>query len=236
LASHPQRVTAVQGVFFDLDGCLVDSRRAVTAAVNAALTGHGLEPLEEPVVSKLIGPPLPAIFAKILSNLRPSREQIIPSLVSAYRRAYGLDAANLTKIVDGVFPMLDTLSMHGAALFVCTSKPQPVATSLVRDLGLSRWFKAIFGPAFDDEMESKSVTLHRGLRYLAEVPASGVRRSPAAIIGDRYHDIEAGIANGIVTIGVTWGSGSRDELLASHADAIVDHPSEVPHALNEFVR
>jgi len=47
------------------------------------------------------------------------------------------------------------------------------------------------------------------------------------MIGDRRHDIEAGRVFGLRTVGVTWGFGSRDELIESGADTIVDDPSEI---------
>lgn len=53
------------------------------------------------------------------------------------------------------------------------------------------------------------------------------------MIGDRSHDILAGQGLGMKTIGVLWGYGSRDELVESGADVIVETVSalvvEVEH-------
>ena len=51
--------------------------------------------------------------------------------------------------------------------------------------------------------------------------------SPAAsvMVGDTALDIEAGRANGVRTIGCTWGYGSRDELVQAGADELVDSPA-----------
>ena len=65
-------------------------------------------------------------------------------------------------------------------------------------------------------------------RALAEFGAGGAPGEPrAAIVGDRHHDVEAGRANGLVTIGVTWGIGDRTELNEAGADFLVDTPAEL---------
>ena len=54
-------------------------------------------------------------------------------------------------------------------------------------------------------------------RLLGEL---GVSPSDAVMVGDTKGDIDAGKANGVHTIGVTWGYGSREEL--SEADEICE--------------
>jgi phosphoglycolate phosphatase len=53
------------------------------------------------------------------------------------------------------------------------------------------------------------------------------------MIGDRRFDVLGGRANGMRTIGVTWGFGSRQELEAAGADWIVDVPSELRGAADD---
>ena len=47
------------------------------------------------------------------------------------------------------------------------------------------------------------------------------------MIGDRRFDIEGARANGVRAVGVTWGFGSREELIEAGADAIVSRPEEL---------
>ena len=42
------------------------------------------------------------------------------------------------------------------------------------------------------------------------------------MIGDRRHDVEAARGNGLPAVGVLWGYGSRAELEAAGADALVE--------------
>ena len=47
------------------------------------------------------------------------------------------------------------------------------------------------------------------------------------MVGDRSHDMVGARANGLRAIGVLWGYGSREELTAAGADALLDEPKEL---------
>jgi phosphoglycolate phosphatase len=98
-----------------------------------------------------------------------------------------------------------------------SSKPTHFAEPILVELGLRGSFRAVVGPELAAKTETKSATVARALE-VAGRPVS------AAIIGDRHHDVEAGRANGIASIGVTWGFGSREELEGAGADVVLDSP------------
>ena len=52
------------------------------------------------------------------------------------------------------------------------------------------------------------------------------------VIGDRFHDIETAVRNGLSSIGCAYGFGSREEL--SQADIIVDHIKDIPDAVKQL--
>jgi len=47
------------------------------------------------------------------------------------------------------------------------------------------------------------------------------------MIGDGDIDIEAGKRAGVMTCGVTYGLGNKDDLIAARPDVIIDHPAEL---------
>ena len=47
------------------------------------------------------------------------------------------------------------------------------------------------------------------------------------MVGDRYMDVQAAEANSLVSIGVSYGFGTRPELVEAGADHIADSPQEV---------
>ncbi len=51
------------------------------------------------------------------------------------------------------------------------------------------------------------------------------------MVGDRSHDVVGAKANGVRPIGVLWGYGSRDELIAAGAAVLCDEPASLRRAL-----
>lgn len=52
------------------------------------------------------------------------------------------------------------------------------------------------------------------------------------IIGDRFHDIETAVRNGLTSIGCAYGFGSREEL--SQSDIIVENIKNIPEAVKRL--
>jgi phosphoglycolate phosphatase len=47
------------------------------------------------------------------------------------------------------------------------------------------------------------------------------------MVGDRHSDVAAAQACGVVSVGVRWGYGTREELEATGADHLVGTPAEL---------
>ena len=54
------------------------------------------------------------------------------------------------------------------------------------------------------------------------------------VVGDRFHDIDTAVRNGLHSIGCGYGYGSEDEL--RRADIIVTSPAQIPDAVNALTR
>ncbi len=213
-------------VCLDLDGCLVDSAAAITEAVVAALDHLGVATPPADTLGWCVGPPLQESMARLLADAGedPARAG---EAVDAYRAVYALSWPERTRVFDGVEEVLVSLVGAGRELAVVTSKPLPLASSIVEELGLARWLPAVFAPDPDDRSEPKTATLARALaaRWPGHDPAN------VTMVGDRSHDVVAGQACGTATVGVTWGAGDRGELEAAGADRVVDTAQQLRAAL-----
>ena len=52
------------------------------------------------------------------------------------------------------------------------------------------------------------------------------------VVGDRFHDIETAVQNGLKSIGCGYGYGSHEEL--SKADIIVERIEDIPQAVEKL--
>lgn len=204
---------------FDLDGCLIDSSRAIPACINVALEALGHPTRSAADLRWCIGPPLALSFATLLEQGGEDPTPVrVAAGVDAYRDVFPDLAPTLTTVVPGIVDLLTTVDQRRA---VVTSKPTASAIPMVAAMDLDDFFEAVHGPDLDVEHEPKATTLARAMADLDVQPGAAV------MVGDRHHDVDAGRHAGTATVGVTWGAGDRPELEAARADAVVDHPDEL---------
>lgn len=202
-------------VLFDLDGVLVDSREPITSCINRALAAHGLPEHPRERLLRCIGPPLADALHDLVED-----PGVVPALVDTYRRLYA-DAAARASVFPGITELLAKLQ-RTHRLAVVTSKGRRFAEAILDEHGLATSFELVAGPELEAGAEPKRVTLGRALEQLGLAGGLDV-----AIVGDRHHDVDAGRAHHLLTIGVTWGIGSAEELRAANAHLLVGAPAEL---------
>lgn len=217
MAQRPPRA-----VFFDLDGCLVDSRAAISHCLNVGLEAVGAVPRRAEELYRLIGPPLHESFVALLDEDEGAagegmRDELATRCVEAYREAYVDVSLRETLPVEGMDVVLEQLRPE-TTLAVVTSKPAEFAVPILAAVGLEATFAAVHAPGLTARAETKTRTLARAL---ADV-APGLDPRDTVMVGDRHHDVDAGRACGTRTVGVTWGIGDAGEL--AHADRVVESP------------
>jgi phosphoglycolate phosphatase len=211
-ATRRQRTDAV---LFDLDGVLVDSRAAISGAMNHALAANGFGQRPEAELYRFIGPPLAVGFADLTAQ--PVDSAVVVACVLAYRERYAVTSLRDTTVVPGIPAALDELGQRHR-LAVATSKALALAEPLLATLGLRERFDLVAGPDLTAQAEDKSTTIGAALAALTA--------NRSVMVGDRSFDVIGAHAHGLAAVGVTWGIGSADELAA--ADAIADEPADLP--------
>jgi phosphoglycolate phosphatase len=201
---------------FDFDGVIVDSRAAVATAINGALVEHGLAPAPVHELGRFIGPPVLDAFAQLTGE--PAGSPLVAACVDTYHERYAGVYLEQTTLVDGIHALLRAVAIP---LALATAKPAEFTGPLLDIMGIAECFRVVCAPTMSTLDESKTVTVARALHELSA--------PDAVIVGDRCFDIEAGHANGIRAIGVTWGIGDRAEL--DGADLVLERPGELLAAL-----
>lgn len=211
-------MTVIKTVLFDLDGTLTDSAEGILRCLQYALERmeHPCPPPE--VLSSHIGPPLRQTFATLFES---SEEKRIAQAVALYRERFAVTGMYENRVYSGVPEMLAELRAQSCNLFVATAKVTFYARKILEHFELDSHFTAIQGSELDGRFEDKA-------HLVAELVAQhNLTPSETLMVGDRRHDIVAARKNGVRSLGVTYGYGSRDELAAAGADYIVDSPAEV---------
>ncbi|KAB8145896.1 HAD hydrolase-like protein [Chloroflexia bacterium SDU3-3] len=201
-------------LIFDLDGTLSDPAVGIARSVNYALAAHGFPAFDEATVSRYIGPPLDHMFRALTGEHAP---ETIASLVAKYRERYGQVGFAENTLYLGIPEALAALTRRGATLGLCTSKRVDFAEQILALFGLRDYFQFVSGGVI-------GVPKGQQLRALL---AEGVVGPASTMIGDRDVDILAARANGLRSVGVLWGHGSREELEQAGADLILGSVEEL---------
>ena len=208
-------------VLFDVDGTLVDSTEPILTALNDALVENALPPLSADELWKIVGPPIHQALQSVMRDWGENTD-IVPKLVSDFRKVYRPLSLELAATYPGVTEMLADISQV-ARLGVVTSKLADYARPILERLDFAEYFEVIEGPDVGAVGEPKVTTLRRGLAAM-DVESS---EEQVLMVGDRRQDVEAGRACNVRTVGVTWGFGSQQELESAAADRVINRPDQL---------
>jgi phosphoglycolate phosphatase len=201
---------------FDIDGTLCDPGGGITSAVRHALAELGIAEVDEAALRRFVGPPLEHSFRDHYA-LGPVE---VDAAVQHYRRHYRDHGLGEYRAYPGIRDLLERLTARGVRLGVVTAKLQVFGEEALRRTGLTPYFDTVSGRAAD-EVVTKTVTLGKALDRMAEPRASVV------MVGDREHDVIAATENGIDSVGVLYGYGTRAELTAAGATHLAADAGDV---------
>ena len=210
-------------VLIDLDGTISDPSVGLGRSLAHAFEACGYEPLDDEQVRSLIGPP----FEMTLPRHGVAHGDV-QRVIDAYRERYEDVGLYENEVYDGVAEMLAALD-GGWTLALATAKPEQTARRIVEHFGFERHFDVQAGAThgIGSDRRTKAEVITYALAELAIEPGDHV-----VMVGDRDHDVEGALANGIDCIGVTWGFGSHAELTGAGATALARNPADVVTAVS----
>lgn len=208
---------------FDLDGTLTDPRKGILACFKHALQELNARIPSDSELERFIGPPLQESFATLLGNTDRVAEAI-----SLYRTRFASKGMFENKLYPGIAEALAQLRMQGVPLFVATAKPRIFATRIVEHFALAPFIHAVYGSELDGANADKRDLLDHLLR------TESLSAATTVMVGDRALDIAAAKENGVFSVGVLWGYGSREELISAGADSLCEEPRSLLDAVSEM--
>lgn len=214
--SHP-----IKAVVFDMDGTILDSRELIFSAFEDVLQKRGIS-ITRREIGAITGKPVQAMY-KLLAPDYSSAELELEHL------AHHEDNLHSLRAYDGVGRLLEILKKRKIKTGIFTGFDQLTYDRLER-VGL--------GGAFDSIVENTRYTAHKpdpeGL-YLC-MSELGITDSKGVVyVGDGVADMQVGKnAFARMTIGISHGFGTRQDLEQAGADVVVDHLSEISEILDRL--
>jgi len=205
-------------ILFDLDGTLTDPKEGIIKSIEYALRKMGLQKMEEFELLTFIGPPIQRSFSEVCGM----NDDEVARAVHFYREYFTRNGMIENKVYSGIPQLLHELKEAGKQLFVATSKPTVFANEILKFFSLDHYFIDIVGSNLDgSRIDKKEIIEWIYQKYLQNSDGKSV------MVGDRSHDIIGANLNGIDSIGVTYGYGTKEELEQVKASYVVGTVEEL---------
>lgn len=205
--------------FFDLDGTLARTGEDIIVAWKGALTALGRDIANFDKVFK-IGPTLEKIVYELYDDATP---QLVEDVMAHFKPFYDESGFPNTVPYPGIPELLTALKVAGAKIYIVTNKRNRATQLIARKFGWDRLFDGIW--SYDSfETKYKKAEL---IAYLLEKRA--ISAAESVLVGDTKGDVEAGKANQMMTIGVTYGYGTPEEVAS--ADFVFNTAADIAKSL-----
>ncbi|MEV7692935.1 HAD hydrolase-like protein [Microbacterium sp. NPDC089189] len=202
-------------ILWDVDGTLVDASDGILRRLSITLTHFGLPAPTRAELVHWIGPPLYESFQHH-AGMTPAGATEAVTFYRTLGRADGYTTG--AKLYPGVAGLVADLAAAGIPQGTASSKPEVQVVALMEHFGLTEHMTAITGATLDEKtLATKADIVAEALRRMQ---AAGADISRPVLIGDRHHDVDGGMANGVPVIFVRWGFSWPHE--ADGAQAVVD--------------
>ena len=211
---------AIDGVFFDLDGTLLDTAPDMAAALNRLLTESGRPELAlsvvRPHVSKGAGALVRLGFD--LSAQDPAGEDLRDRFV----RYYAESLCQNTRLFPGMATVLGELERQRCAWGVVTNKPAWLTEPLLETLGLRERLACLVCGDTAAKPKPDPAPVWLACEQL------GLEPSKCVMVGDDERDVIAGRQAGTRTLVALFGYlGASEDPYAWRADGYLNSASEL---------
>lgn len=207
------------GIFFDLDGTLVDTAPDLGGAANHVRESLGLAPLPLASYRPVASAGARGLLGMAL-GITPEHADF-PRHRDAFLAHYALHLADNSPLFEGFEQMLRAFEEGGIRWGVMTNKPKRYTEALMAALGLDARAAAVVSA--DEVPNAKPAP--DGLLLACE--RAGLNPSDCWYVGDDLRDIVAGRAAGMRTVAAAWGYEGPHPIHTWQADLTLARPLDL---------
>lgn len=201
-------------IIFDFDGTLGDTRHNIIITMQRTMRMVGLSVKSDEECAATIGLTLEKSFQSLYPDMD---SEMADRCVAAYRDIFLESVEELTpQLFPGVADTLARLDALGIKMSVASSRQSQSLLLFLENMGILHYFPYVLG--------SDNVTKHKPdpepvLKTLRELDYNP---SDTIVVGDMPVDVAMAHGADVRAIAVTFGNATREELVESNADYIID--------------
>lgn len=216
-------------ILWDFDGTLAYTSKDVWHSLEyAAGKCGGKLPKDFIINDSNLGKPMKEIFDHIFPAPNEKKYEMFEGLVRIHYRT--LCDYKDTCFYPGIQKLLTEMTKAGVSHYIITMKPEEALKRILKKKG---WLELFEGSCSPDSFPGEEKTKSEMMAYVLQ--KSGQEKSQYVYIGDTWSDVQAANENGIDCIGVAYGDGDTERLLACHPKYYVQDVSEIKNIVKEGV-
>ena len=187
-------------IIFDLDGTIIDSKAEIISTYQKVI-----EQIPTEFKVDLTAIDFGANLNQVLAYIYQTDVSKIPAAKDLFANLYDNSNFEKTVVYEKVHETLTKLLDNGKSLYVATNKRHIPSQKILEIKQLKPYFKDIIG---NEMSPNVSMTKSKMIEYLMNKH----NFKNGFMIGDTVGDIDAGKANGLTTIAVSYGYQRIEEL------------------------
>lgn len=205
----------MKALLFDFDGTLLNTNELIIQTFMHVLEERFPGQFSANDCKKFIGPSLNETFEQIAPDA-------VDELIAAYQKWNIEHHDELVTEFDGVMDTLQQLHELGIRMAIVSTKRRKVVERGLQIMGAPpHLFEFLIG--FEDVEHVKP----HPEPVLKAIEKLGVTKDDVMMIGDNYHDIEAGKNAGVKTAGVAWSIKGEQYLQSFNPDYMLHHMEDL---------
>lgn len=223
--SAPHALPYPDGVFFDFDGTLVDSRDFLLSAHNHVRDVYSLPHFSKAEFEKMLASTTREVYARLYGEDAERAKKILFGYINDHQDTH-------LNVIEGAPDTLDFFAREGVALGVVSNKDQDSLDSAINHLGWRHYFQTSIGAGAAANGKPYPDPLFLAMEK-AGIPRGRVDH--VWMVGDHEADILCADAAGAVGILVEFGPRSHEILRACTPRLVIPEIRDLCNALRSPV-
>lgn len=218
MANNKKKLT----IIWDMDGTLIDSAPEIIVTIRKALLQNGINP--DSLVSPLrIGPPVSQIIRISFPEYILS-EEVLENVVKDFRQIYDSSSYESTTVFSGIEDILSNTTNY--IHIVITNKPELATRRIIHFKGWDSYISEVLTPT--------TFAINKKKPELFRIFQETHPNIDPVCIGDMQLDCLCAKGIKAKTVGVLWGTGTKEELSTAECDYIVDTTTQLSNILRNL--
>jgi phosphoglycolate phosphatase len=196
-------------IIWDLDGTLIDSQNEIIYTIELALRDVGLN-ISEAINAIEVGPPLNVMLKQAFPSSLLT-EYKLAEVIMHFRKRYDNSDFKMTLPFKGIEKIIS--DKKSFIHHIVTNKPYYATKRIIEKVGWSNQFATIISS--DVQLTNPDIKANRNkskTEFFSDLILQYGDISLFIGIGDTKSDCIAAKNNNIRSIGVLWGTGTREEM------------------------